>query len=51
MQNLEHAELVGNLAEFELELMKMKEEKKMMVKKMKMREEDVRKMFLEFLEA
>jgi hypothetical protein len=43
MQKLEHAELVGKLAEFELELKKMKEEKKMLVKKMRMREEVARK--------
>jgi hypothetical protein len=43
MQKLEHAELVGKLAEFEQELKKMKEEKKMLVKKMRMREEVAKK--------
>jgi ribosome-binding ATPase YchF (GTP1/OBG family) len=43
MQKLEHAQLVGKLAEFEQELKKMKEEKKMLVKKMRMREEVARK--------
>jgi hypothetical protein len=43
MQKLENAELVAKLAEFELELKKMKEEKKMLVKKMRMREEVARK--------
>jgi hypothetical protein len=42
MQKLEHAQLVGKLAEFEQELKKMKEEK-MLVKKMIMREEVARK--------
>jgi CHASE3 domain sensor protein len=43
MQKLEHAQLVGKLAEFEQALKKMKEEKKMLVKKMIMREEVARK--------
>jgi hypothetical protein len=43
MQKLENAELVAKLAEFELELKKMKEEKKLLVKKMRMREEVARK--------
>jgi hypothetical protein len=42
MQKLEHAQLVGKLAEFEQALKKMKEEK-MLVKKMIMREEVARK--------
>jgi hypothetical protein len=43
MQKLEHAQLVGKLVEFEQELEKMKEEKKMLVKKMRMREQVARK--------
>jgi hypothetical protein len=43
MQKLENAELVAKLAEFELELKKMKEEKKLLVKKMRMREEGARR--------